>query len=642
MIVAVSLALLIAAGYGLALWWLLRGERGAVLAGLVALASLALALRLVLTGGYPWGLVEDEPKFLACASEAVARGELAHESCIHIPYFVNAVFAVPLASIVGATRWAIRSYTLLASVLAVPALYGAARAIGLRPAGGLVAAGLVAVLPWSLYYGRVTLGGELILHQALLIAGLAGLVWRHGGWREALLGGFGLCLLLWDYWAGRAMVALPLGAALLAGGRRRLWCLAVLALALLGWSPHLATGPRDAHVGLSLAAPGAASAAGALHPGYRSAFWETLQTRGVLALHTFVAPVAEDNILTLRPLARHPPLVLALAALGLLTGVRRGLFLLGGFAAGLAPGIASGSFGISAHRIILAYPFVALAAGAAIGALPRPRLRAAAAAGLLVAATAWSVSQYFSEAFWASEDRYNQNAELTALAETLALRRPSRLIFMSQLGFHHSVSGARPDDALLTADNWLPADGAAVTYAFTWQARALRAPYERLLPGRVVVIGRDSFLVELEAADWSWLRRAGWRLTARCGDTVRHVQVPFLYHREIGLALRCSGPVTWRWRGHWHGPRQPMLLRGSGVLTVEARALSLRGAGFQQELPFTLPADTDVTITLTTGPESAPDLQLYELTPGGRRVPDWERVTPLDDAAAAMAALPNK
>ena len=43
-----------------------------------------------------------------------------------------------------------RSYSMLLSVLATPAAFAVARAMGLHVAAGLVAGGLVAVLPWAL------------------------------------------------------------------------------------------------------------------------------------------------------------------------------------------------------------------------------------------------------------------------------------------------------------------------------------------------------------------------------------------------------------------------------------------------------------------------------------------------------------
>ncbi len=619
--------IVILGGYGVALWWLLRRESPWTFVALALLCGLSLTLRLVLTDGYPWAIAEDEPKFLGCAVQALARGSIASESCVHIPYLLGSLFQAPLVPYIGANRWSMHSYSMLTGVLATPVLFAAARAMGLRTASSLVVGGLVAVLPWSLYYGRMIFGGELIFHQALMIAGLAGLIWRRGGWPEALLAGFGLCLLLWDYWAGRSMVGMPLAAAVLATGWRRLWCVAVIAIAFLGWYPHLATGPADANVGLSLEGGHGATVAGGFHPGYATAPWETAKARTELAFRTLAEPVAQESIFTMRSVAMHPVPLLALAAIGLLTGVRRGLFLLGGFVAGIAPGIASATFAISAHRIMMAYAFIALGAGAAVNIAPWRWLRVPLAVLVFAGVALWSVPFYFSDQFWPAWFR-QEEAELTQLADAIAEAPPAHLIAMSQIGFYGYLTGAAADSPPMMMDNMIPADNQAVTYAFTWQASLLRPQYDRLFPKRVRPVGRKSFLVTLEAADWSWFRQHGWTVDVRCGDVTRSLQMPFLFNTAfIPSEFRCETPPTFVWRAHWSGPATAMDLAFSGSATVEATGLAAAAEGFETHLPFSLPADTDVTISLTV-PGLPPTAILLEAGPGGMRVPDWERFTP--------------
>ena len=626
---APALGLLILAGYAFALWWLLRRERAVTFIGLALLCGLSLALRLVLTGGYPWGLFEDEPKFLGCALQALNTEAFAGESCIHIPYLLTALFEAQLVPFVGANRWAIRSYSMMTSVLATPAAFAAARSMRLRVAPALAVGGLVAVLPWSIFYGRIALGGELIFHQALLVAGLARLIWMLSGAVETLIAGFGLCLLLWDYWAGRAMMAMPPVAAVLATGWRRLWCLAVILIALIGWYPHLHTGPLDAHVGLSLRGARGAPLAGAFHPGFATAPVETFIARAERALRTLTEPIAEEAVFTMRSVAWHPYALLVLAALGLLSGVRRGLFLLAGFVAGVLPGMLSGTFGISAHRIMMSYLFIALGAGSAVN-FPWRWLRRPAAAALFAAAAAWSIPLYFSDRFWPPEWRWNDNAEVTAIAEAVAENPPSRLIFMHQLGFWGFVTSVTSGAEYLSLDNWLPPDRQAVTYLFMSQAELLRPQYEHLFPGRVRPVGRASFLVSFEAADWSWVRRYGWTYTARCGDAAASGQVPFLFNAQIGLEnFPCEGAITYEWRAHWHGPETDMTLYFSGRAAIEARGLSVNREGFEQTLAFRMPADTDVSISVTGFPQSALIALLREVSAGGSRAPGWERFTPL-------------
>jgi hypothetical protein len=609
----------------------------------------SLALRLVLTHDYPAGLNEDEPKNLACSIDAVTRGELFSESCNGPPYLLSTVFAVPLMPLTGgANRWSMRSYSMALSVLATPAAFAVARAMGLRVAAALVAGGLVAVLPWSLFFGRITLGGELIFHQLLLLAALARLVWPQHvarreaaadaaapvaadtGWREALLGGFALALLLWDYYAGRTMMGMPLLAAMLATGRRRLWCLAIVPLALLGWWPHLHTGPSSGDVGFSLAGA---------HPDLLKDPLEALFRRTQWALWTFVWPVGQDSIFTVRSVAMHPLFVLGLAAVGALTGVRRLLFLLGGFLGGLLPGVVSNMFGISMHRIMTAFVFVALAAASAVELPPWRRVRGGLAVAVIAAATVWSVALYFSPRFWPPESQAAFDAERTGLAEGIVAERlpSSRLIAMPNLGYYGPRPPAAGQGEVLSVDTWLPASNEPLIYAFTWEAAALRPQYERLFPGRVRPIGRTSFYVVLEAADWSWMRRHGWWYEARCSGKVGAMQVPFLYSASTPVkSLHCAGPATHQWRAHWNGPATEMVLDFSGALSLDADGLSIRKEGFEQRLAFRMPADSDLTVTNSFDwPVPWPRIALYESTPGGLRTPDWERFDPLPPSTAS-------
>jgi hypothetical protein len=629
-VLAAAIGAFIVCGYVLALWWLLRRETAWTFAALAALCGVSLSLRVVLTTDYPAGFNVDEPKNLACSIKALQRGTLFEESCNGPPYLLSTVFAAPLVPYVGDGRWAMRTYALVTGVLATPAAFAAARALGLAVGPSLVAAGLVAVLPWSIFYGRITLGGELIFHQLLLLAGLARLVWARGSWADALLGGFGLSLLLWDYYAGRAMMGMPLVAAVLACGWRRAWCLAVIPIALIGWYPHLATQPPYAKIGFSLAN---------FHPGFAEAPWDTLVLRTQWALWTFVWPVAEDRIFTVRAAAVHPVFLLVLAGIGVLTGVRRGLFLLAGFAAGILPGIVSDSLGISAHRIMMAYAFIALAAASAFNIVPGRWLRAAAVTAILLTAGFWSVRFYFSPAFWGPESRVTFDAERAALSEAVAQDPPARLIAMHQIDDYVRQSREGRTVEQLTANNWLPPDQQNVTYLFTWQGGPLRAQYDQVLPGRVRPVGKASFLVSFEAADWSWLRRYGWVYEARCGDTTQVVRVPFLYSVLLPVdGLRRGTGTTHVWSAHWHGPATDMTLKFTGRVLIEARGLSVQKEGFEQGLPFRMPADSDVTVTeVMPPPDPLAWAVLLEESAGGSRVPAWESFTPVEPTQAVNA-----
>jgi hypothetical protein len=630
-VLAAALGLAIVAGYALALWWLLRREGPWTFTALTALCGLALALRLVLTTDYPAGLNEDEPKNLACSVQALEWGRIFEESCNGPPYLLSSVFAAQLVPYIGFNRWAMRSYSLATGVLATPATFAVARAMGLAVGPGLAAAGLVAVLPWSIFYGRISLGGELIFHEMLLLAGLTRLIWAEGGWPDSLIAALGMCLLLWDYLVGKSMMVMPLVAAVLARGWRRAWCVAVIPLALLGWYAHLRTGPQLARVGFS---------SSTFVPGLSADLWHTFVQRTEWALWTFIWPIAQDGLFTMRSAAVHPVFILVLAGVGVLTGVRRGLFLLAGFVAGLlpgivaglVPGIVSGTAQISTHRTLMAFPFIALAAAAALNVLPWRWLRATAVTAVLLSATVWSIAFYFSPRFWGQGDlRFTFDVERTALNEVANEDRPAHLIVMDQIGYYvpRWDSGTVVD--MLSFDNWLPQDRQAVTYLFTWQAGPLRAQYEKFLPRRVRPVGKNSFLVRVEAADWSWLRQYGWGYEMRCGDRVHITQVPFLYAPTMGPSgPNCAQTLTHVWRARWHGPETEMSLHFTGQVSIAARGLYLESHGFEQYLPFRLPADTDVTVTLVLPPSNpSPAIALFEASPGGERVPDWDRFTPL-------------
>ena len=258
------------------------------------------------------------------------------------------------------------------------------------------------------------------------------------------------------------------------------------------------------------------------------------------------------------------------------------------------------------------------------------------AIAVLLGAGVWSVRHFFTPRFWTPQARLAFDAERTALNEAVAQDPPSHLITMWQMTFFNYY-GSQIDAAAwepLSVENWLPPNDQAVTYLFTREAGLLRPEYERLFPGRVQPIDQG-FLVRLEPRDWSWLRQHGWSYEYRCGAVQRRKLVPFLF----GLALRigrvsCSEPATHTWRAHWHGDATDMTLEFTGKASVEAPGVTLERDGWEAGLPFRMPADVDVTITLST-PEWA-RAKLYENSPAGKRAPAWELFTPINvDGEAA-------
>jgi hypothetical protein len=624
----------IVVGYGTALWWwVVCDATPAVRTALVAICGVALALRVVYTTDYPAGLNQDEPKNLACSVRALAHGELFTMACNGVPYLLSTLFAAPLVPVLGFGRWAMRSYSIALSVLSPLAAYAVGRAMAFDAVASLAVGGLVAVLPWSIFYGRVSLGGELVFHQLLLLTALARLIWaERAGWREALIGGGALCLLLYDYYSGRAMVGMPLVAAVLAGRgwRRRGWCLLVLALAGLGWLPYWRSGPQhDALIVRALLGQmDRAEASTILHPDLVADPLAGLWARGQLALRVFVEPVAQLSIWTVPAGALHPLAVLATAGLGvLLTSMRRKLFLLAGFVGGVLPGVLSEQFSISTHRLLMAYPFVAMAAGAAVAALPWRSLRAASATILLAAATVSSVRLYFSSTFWTPDARYAFNADETALAERLADLAPAHVVASPDMLEFLAMPEAGPPEPLSTINWWPPV---AATYVFGPTYGSLAPIYHRLFPGQVEQFGKG-FLVSIDGRSLgAALGSNGWQQRITCGDTVAQAGVvPAIFTVAPPADPACrTGVVTYAWRGYWDGPAANVRLdySGAGRVTINGQTV-LEEEGVERRIPFALPHGSDVTIEIVSAP-TGPRAALLELLPAGMRLPSPELVQP--------------
>src|SRR5262249_44459842 len=158
--------------YAGALWWLLRGEPASTLLILVIICLGSLLLRVVSVGSYPAGFNADEIAKLTGGAMALKTGRLLSEDASGWPVLPHALFQAPLIPLLG-PRWAMRTYSLVAGVLCTPLAFALARAVGLARGASLFGGALVAVLPWSVFYGRVSCGGELVFLQLLLLAALA-------------------------------------------------------------------------------------------------------------------------------------------------------------------------------------------------------------------------------------------------------------------------------------------------------------------------------------------------------------------------------------------------------------------------------------------------------------------------------------
>jgi hypothetical protein len=688
----VLLALAIIAAALVSLAWLLRNERPRTWLGLSALAAAGLALRLLYDGDYPHGMSEDEPKVLSAALRALHEGKLLAESNISVPVLMHALFNGQLVPWLGPGRWAIRLYSLVGGVLSIPAAFAAARALGVSGGAAFGSAALIAVLPWALFYSRVMQGAELTFQQLLLIAALARLVFPpverlppfekggSGGISQTLFGGkpraaqdrdrerdtggeeavekspltplfrrgegvqsgetgasiaevliasFALAWLAYGYWCTRAMLALPLLAALLARGWRRVWCLVPLAIGLAAYAPYVVANRNSMFIAQGFD-PRRYGDGGGL---------TVLIGRVVESLHALGAPVAEDGWLTVRAAAMHPLLLLMLALAGVLSALPRGsgggmwrqaLFLAGGFALGLAPSaLAWGA--PSAHRMLMAFPFIALAAGCALDDLiPRPRLRWVAVAVVAVATGWWSARLYFSDDFWNDEARAAFDWQRTALVESLPFDARPPVFFLRQVTqFREPRRWVAPDDRALTADVWLPgAEGGL--YAFSAPAAPLRPLYEQLLGADQVHSFGDAFSARFAPGDWSRLRAHGWQYELRCGDQVRRAPVPALHQMNMGFPeLACADPVQHLWRAQWVGPPARLVLRASSPFALRAPRQLDASAGPPYEVTVDVQPGDALRVEAAT-PAGTPwsDVALFERDAAGERIPRWEYVQP--------------
>lgn len=629
MVLATTLGVIFLLAYAASLWWLLRRESPEALLAVAVVCALSLSLRLIHTYDYPRGLDEHESRHLEGYVHEYAAGNpfgVTH----NMPVFMNGALSVPLVPVFG-VRWAARMAPLVGGVLSSAAAFAAARALGLRVGPGLTAAALLAVLPWSMFYSRLSLGAEMFFHQLLLIAALSRLLFASGGVPEVLIGALGLGFLLYDYHAGRVMLGLPLAAAILAPRGRRLLCLAVLVLGAATYIPYFVYSGHATYAWVALKPTAADSI---YHQGLATDPLATLLSKTEASLRVLAQPVGIDAFFAIRAGAMNPLPVLAVAALGVLVGLRRGLFLFAGFAGGLLPSILSEGNGASSHRVMMALPFIPLAAALAFDRLTRAAWGGLVAALFVAVVGAQSVLLYFSPDFWHPESRARFDWEKTELAEALPARGDGRVIVMQQLEYFGRVRLLNPAVEILSVENWYPNADEPTTYAFTQEAAPLAPFYSMLLGGqRVTGIG-GAFLLRLEAADWSWMRRHGWTYRARCGDQTFAAQVPALYHWALEPGgLVCREPVVHTWSGRWNGSARLLRLRGyRAAVTVDGP----RGRLVEGELPdhgyLEFDAEPDETLRIEARtPGAAVFIGLYEAVPSGLRIPAWESVSPVDD-----------
>lgn len=613
--------------YAGALVGLLKGESRRTLLALTGLVALVLATRLLWFDLYPPGLHEDEAKVGACVPNHYAQGDLRREHCTGLPVLLWTLFRAPLLEWLGPTRVALRAYSIATGVAAVPVGFATARALGFGVSVSLAAAALLGLLPWSLLYGRIDFGGELVFHQMLLLAGLAILVFRTGNaWFGWFLASLGQSLLLYDYFAGRLFLPFAVGAAVLATGHRRILCLLVPCAALLAWVPYLTYRPVYAGTPFGFFPP-------FLHESFRQ-FPQGLAT----VLQAFFRPICtEASALSVRAGAMHPEIVLVAAILGILWSVRRprlGLFLLWGFSLGILPGVVTAQFGVSSHRIMMAYPFVALAAVVPFSSLSVPAAQRLALAGFVLTAGMQSVRFFFSPQFWHPGSRLHFAWEASGVMDAIPRPAPGKVYLARQLGYHVSFRMRFDRELrLFGMGDWLPGQNEQVTiYGFSAHAESLQGFYRELLGEHRVRASGRAFSVWFEPNDWSWLERNGWTYSAACGGNVYFGHVPVAYQPQAAVPLPpCRGEMLQLWRGRWVGP--PATLRADAweALTwvrVERTILTASGPGFHP-ISFRVEPGNEVELAMLYPVESI-WLALHVLENSHIRVPPFAWIEPVN------------
>ena len=626
------LAISIIIGYAAALWWLLKGESKQSLLIILILCVASLNLKLAFTEDYPAGLSEDEPKRLECSIQALKRGDLFSPSCTGPPYLLSTLFQAPLAYVVGPNRWAIRSYSIVTSILSVAAAFATARALGLSLLPSFAAGVLISVLPWALFFGRIDLGGELIFHELLLLAALIHLMRGRAAITSTLVAAFALCLLLYDYTAGRAMLAMPAVAFLLTPGWKRFYCLLIIAIALVGWLPHLRSNPSHAVQRQLERVDG----------GYHSDPVTTLKERSQKTFRTFHRPTAWNGWFTVQAAAMHPPLILVFALLGLFGPPKRSLFLLAGLLIGLAPAILSTGKYISAHRMIMAFPFIVISVCCAFERIRQPQLRNVTTALVCIIATLQSGCFYFSDSFWRPKARAQFDADRSALVEELPPQPHPRFVLMHQLGYFFLPRALFDSDAKhLNANNFMPPRQGPVIFGFTKEAAALRPFYETLVgPRRIKRYGK-AFTVAFEKHNWAYVSKHGWQYEARCGATVKRVPVPTLafFHMTADKLSCPRQSTTHTWRGRWLGKRSSLTLKFSREGSVRTSSgLIRKGSGKKARVNFSVASGEEIEIRVTTPPgEPKVTAVLYEHFRERLRIPQWDSVDPLEEVPSIEA-----
>jgi hypothetical protein len=616
--------------YTFSIWWLLREERSRHLYILLIITLVATALRLHNIYDLPPGLNDDEVKTLKGAKEFLDNRRISTLG-VEGPYLLSILFQVPLATTLDSTFWSMRLYPIISGALAVPISFAVGRAMlsGALPSFALSL--LVATMPWSLFWSRISWGGEIIFNQTILLAALGRIIWRGGGKIEMCIGAVGLAGMLWDYTGAWAMLGMPFVAFLLAKNlRQRALCLGMGGIALLLWVPWiLEMSAWGQHVSTKVTRSYAPDS----YLGIISSFFEGPVR---LALRTFLLPEGNVYWISMHSVAIHPLIVLIAATLGLMTGsVRRSAFLFMGFCGGLVPTLASFQGAASTHRMITCFIFISISCAAFLDLLERRVPRASTGrillTGFIIVASLQGTSQFFSERFWEGSSRIFMRSE-TLLSESIRLPVRRRTIVDGEIfRFLEARNTQNHGLTSLTYETMRPQG--ATDYGLSSSIGIFRDFLSEALPSNQTsrFDGADdraslhASLSESDATTWS---QYGWRVERVCGEQkLESAHIPvFLVEPQVNWALGCAQHRENIFSATW--TREPTELNLQVIGQVPVKVSSSMGTSIEKAAsdpsPIKLSLSRGEQVTITVGAVHGGIVRLLE----GRKLPQLTSFKP--------------
>lgn len=606
---AIYASLTLALAYFASLWWLLKGERRLTVVSLIVLAGCALFLRVYRIMDLPPGLNDDELQTFHHAYNLFETRKIFSPGIQH-PILHIVLFKAPLITYLSSVFWSIRLSSIIFGSLSVVVAFAIGRGMRFGVMSSFVISALVATLPWSIFWGRVTWGGEIVFSQTLLLAALARILWSNGGKGDVAIGALGLIGLLWEYFGAWSMLGMPMLAMCLVTSRRQfILCFSILVLGIVAWLPWLLN--VQAWSGfLAIKSSNKVSSVWSVFP---IALDLTINT--YRSLRAFIFPEGDIHWISLYSIANHPLIVLGGALAGLYLMPRRTALFVGlGFLGGIVPTILAFNGRPSTHRMICAYIFVSLACAGAVeylatcSRLAHRKMLVRCGVVVFVVVAAWrSTAIFLSPQFWLDAPPIFMHAE-TAISESIALPVTSPFIVEPQVGRYLMARQVEnPGFLWLTYDSWMPnGDG---EYAFASSFPELIGFYRNALPAdQVAIFGESSSRLGIRArftaSDARRWQQYGWTVERRCSNPQQPLRIPaFIFQDPMNWGTECLDPREIIFTAVWNRPVTKLTLHG--FRGVPMRIQTSQGSDLVIEpsditaTEFTLHPGEKITITIT-------------------------------------------